>query len=346
VNGGEARDTWFFPGLWGYDAAEVDDLLARVAAELDAGRSADPLIENARFRAGRRGYDIDAVDWFLGQLLSHPGPGPDLGEVAQLSRNAPGDLTNGPAGSARRNRWTDATGRRDYFHDECWNAWRDFGHQPGTHLWSERAGWRRELRTAEQQTIASLQGFTWQNRGYGQGQAVSVGGRSFTFKTGKAVRSSPPGIAEIAARSTRDTAGHFAAKRAGSWKQETEASSQKPGHHYQTAVPRTLVDETGTPILYASGENHEHRACACITVPNQRWLRFLVRGTRRGNAIMTAVDQTGSRVARYRISQSPKRAVEIIVLPNKDLADELVLAIAISATWLRRYFKVDSGGGG
>ena len=107
--------------------------------------------------------------------------------------------------------------------------------------------------------IASLRGFTWQNRGYGQGQAVTVGGQSFTFKTGKAVRSSPPGISEIAARSTRDTAGHFAAKRAGSWKRQTEASSQEPGHHYATAVPRALVDETGTPILYASGENHEHR---------------------------------------------------------------------------------------
>ena len=131
--------------------------------------------------------------------LPHPGPGPDFGEVAELTRKAPSDLTNGPPGSARRSRWTDATGRRDYFHNECWNAWRDFGQQPGTHLWSERTGWRRELRTAEQQTIASLRGFTWQNRGYGQGQAVTVGGQSFTFKTGKAVRSSPPGISEIAA---------------------------------------------------------------------------------------------------------------------------------------------------
>jgi DivIVA domain-containing protein len=346
VNGGEVRDTWFFPGLWGYDVAEVDDLLARVAAELDAGRRPGPLIENVRFRVRRRGYDIDAVDWFLGQLLSHPGSGPGLGEVAQLGRNVPGDLTEGPAGSARRGRWKDATSRRDYFRDECWDAWRDFGHQPGTRLCSERAGWRRELRSAEQQTIASLRGFTWQNRGYGQGLAVSAGGRSFTFKTGVPLRSSSPDIAEIAARSTRDTEGHFAAKKAGSRNRQAEASSQEPGYRYPTAVPRALVDETGTPILYASGDNHQRRADACITFPNRRWLRFLVRGTTPRNAIMTAVNQIGNRVARYRISQSPQRAVEIIVPPDRDLTDELVLAIAISAPWLRRYFKTDSGGGG
>jgi len=75
----------------------------------------------------------------------------------------------------------------DYFASQCWNAWRDFGHQTGTRLWAERAGWRRELRTAEQ-TLAFLRGFTWQNRGYGQGLAVSAAGRSFTFARGSPVR--------------------------------------------------------------------------------------------------------------------------------------------------------------
>jgi hypothetical protein len=60
---------------------------------------------------------------------------------------------------------------------------------------------------------------------------------------------------------------------------------------------------------------------------------------------MTAVDQAGNRVARYRISQSPKRAVEITIHLDRELTDELVLAIAISAPWLRRYFKTESGGG-
>ena len=49
VNGDEVRGTWFFrrESLWGYDAPAVDDLLARVASELDAARPASPLVENA-----------------------------------------------------------------------------------------------------------------------------------------------------------------------------------------------------------------------------------------------------------------------------------------------------------
>jgi hypothetical protein len=53
VNGDEVRGTWFFrrESLWGYDTSAVDDLLARVASELDAARPAGPLAENAG-RAG------------------------------------------------------------------------------------------------------------------------------------------------------------------------------------------------------------------------------------------------------------------------------------------------------
>jgi len=86
VDGGEIRATRFlrcdsglgvnyafaslFHHSWGYAAAEVDELLRQAAAELDAGRFAGPLIDNARFQRTRSGprYDIDAVDWFLGQF--------------------------------------------------------------------------------------------------------------------------------------------------------------------------------------------------------------------------------------------------------------------------------------
>ena len=41
MNGDEVRHTWFLDGH--YAVSEVDDLLRRVAAELDAGRPAGPL---------------------------------------------------------------------------------------------------------------------------------------------------------------------------------------------------------------------------------------------------------------------------------------------------------------
>jgi hypothetical protein len=91
-------------------------------------------------------------------------------------------------------------------------------------------------------------------------------------------------------------------------------------------------------------------ACACVSFPDQRWLRFLVRGTKPANAIMTAVDQAGNKVIRCRISRlrniGSRTALEITVHPDWKLTDELALAIAMSdyCSWLRHYF--DPGGGG
>ena len=51
VNGDEVRDARFLNGD-GYDAGQVDDLLRRVAVELDAGRPAGPLIAGATFPPG------------------------------------------------------------------------------------------------------------------------------------------------------------------------------------------------------------------------------------------------------------------------------------------------------
>jgi len=63
---------------------------------------------------------------------------------------------------------------RRHFAQECASEWRNFGQQPGTHL---RVVWtgigRRELRTAEQQTVARLAPKT-----------ARVGGRTFTWKPG------------------------------------------------------------------------------------------------------------------------------------------------------------------
>jgi DivIVA domain-containing protein len=350
VNGDEVRATRFASTpVHGYDASQVDDLLRRVAAELDAGRSPEPLLRNVTFQVKgwwdafpltlaatppTSRYDIDAVDWFLGQFslrashaeLAEMGADPwrDLA-VAQLTQDV-GSAVAKPSLvqlldlDKLLDLDTDLSG-------ECWNAWRAFGGQPGVYLREGRAGhwWapRHELRAAEQQTIAS-RGSGWTGE-----TTVRVGGSSFTYRR---VGPWPPGAAEIAARSARDCAGHFAAETMSETGQEV----------------RELVDETGTPILYTSGKNYARRACACVTFPDQRRLRFLVRGTKPENAIMTAVDQAGNRVARYRQFAEdfdPYRVwgeVVITVHPDQKLTDELVLAIAISTTWLDSYFRVST----
>ena len=143
------------------------------------------------------------------------------------------------------------------------------------------------LGTAEQQTLASTQGLLR--------ETFSAGGRTFTFRRAS-VPSSSPAAAELSTRAARDDFGHFARNSViGIIRNELWG----PGRPVWE-----LVDETGTPLLYTSGRNYDWRARASIMFPDQRWLRFLVRGTEKANAIMTAVDQAGNRVAQYRIGST------------------------------------------
>jgi hypothetical protein len=297
---------------------------------------------DATFRRTRSGprYDIDRVDWFLGQLPHRVGhadragrgtdPWRDLA-VAQLTQSK----ASGPSMQLKPG--------NEFLRRACETAWGDFSQQPGTHLQYTRRSWSGvcELRTAEQQQpAASVKGASF--RGGPVRTTVSLGARTFTNKHPKigARRTAdawPPGIAELAARSWRDCAGNFAAETMSDRHQRLEARTV-----------REFTDETGTPIMYSHGSNFSRRAYARITFPDQRWLRFLVRGTSRKNAVMTAVDQAGNKVARYRNTRLPPTgyAVEITVHPDRQLTDELVLAVAISAPWLVSYFAYPSVGGG
>jgi hypothetical protein len=322
---------------WGYNAAEVDDLLRSVAEELDAGRPAGPLIEKATFQRELRSprYDIDAVDWFLGQFLLPPDPAEPAGINADAWRDlAVAQLTQGGGGDPALPSAMQASEFRTYFTQECGNAWRSFSQQPGTSLrWGKAEGGlfrstRYELHTAEQQTIASR---------VEQHPTVEAGGKNFTWRKIPVLGSSTAGswplsIAELATRSWRDVAGNFAA----------ETMSDR-AHRKRARAVGELIDETGIPILYASGTCYHRRATVRVTFPDQRWLRLLVRGTDLSNAIMTAVDQAGNRVVRYRKRTEGWGSVEITVNPHWKLTYELMLVIVISAGYLKSYF--DSPGG-
>lgn len=328
----------------GYDASQVGDLLHRIAVELDAGRPAGPLIENATFQLGRPGFDDEAVDWFLDQLHCREDasqsagmsadPWRDLPVGNHFTRSVPGDPAEhlvAPSRQARRKQ--ESARRKQETHDlaqECADAWHDFGQQPGTHLQWVRAGpTRRELRTAEQQTIAS--------RRWSRSITVGTGGRTFTWT--RVSGSSLPGIAETVSRSQWEGQLLFLAADMPDDRELAKVTVWMRKIYSDLGRLSQLLDKAGTPVLYTSGRNFNHHAGALITFPDQRWLRFPVRGTDRSNAIMTAVDQAGNKVARYRIiRKAPKRETEITVHPGQQLTDELVLAIAISAPWLSSYF--------
>ena len=220
---------------------------------------------------------------------------------------------------------------------ECTGEWREFGQQPGTHLRLVRAGVaRRELRTAEQQAVASL-GIPGMLPG-----AASVGGKTFTWK---AVPESPwLDITEFVRRSHQDRdREHFLVADALLQRisQEKVDTYRPDSGDCARLNLKELLDATGIPILYTSGTHFDLYAGARITFPDQRWLRFPVRGTERANAIMTAVDQAGNKVARYRITGKVRPfyadTMEITIHPSQPLTDELVLAIAVSADWLTSY---------
>ncbi len=333
VNADEVRDVRFRRGS--YDAAEVDDLHSRLGTELDAGRPAGPLIANAAFRSKGllgRGYAVESVDWFLDQLRSRE----DYCDLAGTGADPWRDL-------AVANYFTRSGPGLD---QECMDAWRGFGQVPGTQLrWVWAGATRRELRTAEQHPIASSR-YGWSPTLFLTSWAPDATGTTFstgerTFAAKRITRSSRPDVAEMIRRSHRIGGhGHFLA--AGT----PQALERNLGLAYGPDNLREFRDETGTPVLYTSGIHGNHGAGGCITFPDRRRLRFPVRSTSRGNAVMTAVDQGGNKVARYRVIGSLRTAtVEITVHPDEKLTDELTLALLISAPWLP-YDFVDNGGGG
>ena len=261
-----------------------------------------------------------------------------------FTRGGPGDLAERTATPPRQALRKYGTQDRKYLAAECAEAWRDLGQQPGPHLrWVRTGTARRELRTADQHTIAARRGGDTAAH-----STISTGGRTVTWK--RATGSPPPHIAEIAARNAQDLTGHFL--RAASLPRWIPGArgleSSRAAGLAQTGSLRELVDETGMPILYTCGLHLHEQAGACITFDEQRWLRFPVRGTQRTNAIMTAVDHAGTKIARYRLIGGKRRwkRVEITMHASQLLTDELVLAIALSAPWLSSYFSHPEGGGG
>jgi DivIVA domain-containing protein len=317
VNGDEVRNVTFSPGL--YSAAEVSDLLERVAAELDAGRPAGPLIADAMFpQAGSRrsGYDTGEVDWFLDQLRRREDPS----EAARADTDPWRDLAADPY-CLRREPGDPAVFISEPV-DEYAADWRDFDRQPGTRLWWEATSRKlRELRTADEQAIVSCRPGWWavfDPSPFGsRTRTLSAGGRTFTWKPVEA--DTWTRIAKIISHDRPIAA---------------RLLPRYPDDMWSSLL-RQLLDPTGAPVLYMGGKHSGYSAGSYIKFPDRRWLRFPVRGTSRGNAIMTAVDQAGNKVARYR---STGARYEIAVHPDQRVTEELALVIAVSAPWVGGYF--------
>jgi hypothetical protein len=140
------------------------------------------------------------VDWFLDQLRRRE----DHAEADRMNadpwRDLPADnycIGREPGDPAVR---VTAPSQQ-----ECADAWRDFPRQPGTRLSWVRPGFGRyELRTAEQQTIASFRELR---------EVIAAGGRTFTWK--RVTKSSWPEIAGTISNDLPGALAHILGREAG-----------------------------------------------------------------------------------------------------------------------------------
>jgi len=101
---------------------------------------------------------------------------------------------------------------------------------------------------------------------------------------------------------------------------------------------------TSEPVLWIRGVHFDRSAGAHVLLPGQRCLVFPVMGTRRGNAVLTGVTESGSKalwVRRLRIAR-----YEIVVSPDRDLTPETLCVAALTPGLLATYFKHPEAGGG
>jgi hypothetical protein len=372
----------------GYDSAAVGELLDRVAAELDAGRPVASLIEDATFPQQQRrwqwrqfskpwerspfgnggGYDCADVDGVLAKLRRQDDPAARADPWRDLlawdycvtSRDADDASLSAPP---RRGAAAAPGPARDWpardYERACADAWRDFGLQPGTQLSLVKTGTGRgELRATGQPALVSARtGYTefistvvayvvQQALDSPPARTFSRDGRAYGLRGVKAAQW--PAVAAQISAELPDSPAHLPrtepASRTGKQTARQDLTARKPGGLY------SLADRTGQPVLYTSGQHLRRDPGGVVEFPGQRWLRFPVRGTRRSNAIMTAVDQAGRQVARYRIAAphalTKWRAIEITVHPEQRLTDELILMLALTAPWISSFFRSPTEGGG
>ena len=206
----------------------------------------------------------------------------------------------------------------------CEEACRHFGEQPGTKLGLVTTSLaHRELLTTDQSALVSVRTlpvrtFARDGRTYRLSRVKGEQWPAVAAEIGDVL----PGLLRTGA------AGEA-------------ASGQRPAGRKPRL--KCLADPVGLPVLYTGGRHFNGNSGGYVQFPGRRWLHFPVRGTRRSNAIMTAVDQAGRQVARYMIGDG--RTIDITVHPDQQLTDELALTLALTAWWISSFFDSYGEGG-
>jgi hypothetical protein len=125
---------------------------------------------------------------------------------------------------------------------------------------------------------------------------------------------------------------------------EVNGAIYKRNHLFLPWRPyRWMNIETNATVVRGVGRNFGRRARMNLQLPDARHFWFPVRGTSPANAVMTAVDDDGDRVARYRSARGT--GFDVVVAPHAPITMELLLVVAASSSAVSTYFHEISGGG-
>lgn len=119
---------------------------------------------------------------------------------------------------------------------------------------------------------------------------------------------------------------------------------------------RALVNTaTGAAAIEKRGHHVDRKAAGTLMLPGQGTFRFPVEGAQREYAVMSAIDESGSVVAKYRFrdpvptmtpwGSSKLEGAEVVIAPDLHTSTEsILLLVALSTEWLWSFF-VRTGGG-
>jgi len=118
------------------------------------------------------------------------------------------------------------------------------------------------------------------------------------------------------------------------------------GRAFRIAGTRTgneVLDElTGEMIIRWSGRRQAHEAETTVSRGDQPWLWFPVRGTSAKDAVMHAIDASGTKILSFR--QLGRHDIEVVARPDLPVTPEILCVIFIAGPRLVSFFESPGGG--
>jgi hypothetical protein len=117
-----------------------------------------------------------------------------------------------------------------------------------------------------------------------------------------------------------------------------------------TGRAREVVDATTNhPILHMTGRHFKLKCGTQVVQSDGSTIALPVRGSRAGNAVMSAIDQRGTVLIHYRLlrpnSFRPYQNVEVVVSPEARSVPDIEVLVVVTAQCLVTY-PAPTGGGG